>query len=218
VGRRPTPSSEWFLKGPHLISPFTQWAACSPHLLLSDSYNTYTRVKVVSPFEVWSKGGLALCMSKGFCLDFRFVSLGHGQFHCKGSMDLGHLALDRRDKVHPLCVVNWIFGQGLRAGQTWAKVQYQVLTHHWRDHPCLFPPASSQWICTGFLAVKLSVSKEKKIGNPTKVMRAYVYGVFLASDRLFLSGIKQSRQYHGSTTTCPGTTTSISFQPKESRD
>jgi len=53
VGRRPTPSSEWFLKGPHLISPFTQWAACSPHLLLSDSYNTYTKVKVVSPCEVW---------------------------------------------------------------------------------------------------------------------------------------------------------------------
>jgi len=37
VGHRPTPSSEWFLKGPRLISPFTQWAACSPHLLLSDS-------------------------------------------------------------------------------------------------------------------------------------------------------------------------------------
>jgi len=34
---RPTPSSEWFLKVPHLISLFTQWAACSPHLLLSDS-------------------------------------------------------------------------------------------------------------------------------------------------------------------------------------
>ena len=34
---QPTPSSEWFLKGPHLISPFTQWAACSPHILLSDS-------------------------------------------------------------------------------------------------------------------------------------------------------------------------------------
>jgi len=34
---QPTPSSEWFLKGPHLISPFTQWAAFSPHLLLSDS-------------------------------------------------------------------------------------------------------------------------------------------------------------------------------------
>jgi len=53
VGRRPTPSSEWFLKGPHLISPFTQWAACSPHLLLNDSYNTYTKVKVVSLCEVW---------------------------------------------------------------------------------------------------------------------------------------------------------------------
>jgi len=55
VGRKPTPSSEWFLKGPHLISPFTPWAACSPHLLLSDSYNNYTKVKVVSesPCEVW---------------------------------------------------------------------------------------------------------------------------------------------------------------------
>jgi len=42
VGRRPTPSSEWFLKGPHLISPFTQWAACSPHLLLSDSSKAST--------------------------------------------------------------------------------------------------------------------------------------------------------------------------------
>jgi len=52
MGRRPTPS-EWFLKGQHLISPFTQWAACSLHLLLSDSYNTYTKVKVVSPCEVW---------------------------------------------------------------------------------------------------------------------------------------------------------------------
>jgi len=51
---RPTPSSEGSLKGPHLISPFTQWAACSPHLLLSDSYNAYTKVKVVSPCEVWS--------------------------------------------------------------------------------------------------------------------------------------------------------------------
>ena len=55
VGRRPTPSTEWFLKGPHLISPFTQWAACSPYLLLNDSYNTYTKMKVVSPCEVWSK-------------------------------------------------------------------------------------------------------------------------------------------------------------------
>ena len=34
---QPTPSPEGFLKGPHLISPFTQFAACSPHLLLSDS-------------------------------------------------------------------------------------------------------------------------------------------------------------------------------------
>jgi len=46
AGRRLTPSSEWNLKGPHLISSFTQWAACSPYLLLSDSYNTYTKVKV----------------------------------------------------------------------------------------------------------------------------------------------------------------------------
>ena len=52
MGHRPTPSFKWFLKGPYLISPFTQWAACSPHLLLSDSYNTYTKVKVVSPCEV----------------------------------------------------------------------------------------------------------------------------------------------------------------------
>jgi len=47
---QPTPSSEWFLKGPHLISPFTQWAACSPHLFLSDSskpapYFTFLSVK-----------------------------------------------------------------------------------------------------------------------------------------------------------------------------
>jgi len=34
---QPTPSSEWFLTGLHLISLFTLWAACSPHLLLSDS-------------------------------------------------------------------------------------------------------------------------------------------------------------------------------------
>ena len=27
---QPTPSSEWFLKGPHLISPFSQWNAIGP--------------------------------------------------------------------------------------------------------------------------------------------------------------------------------------------
>ena len=85
----PTPSSEWFLKGPHLISPFTQWAACSPHFLLSDSYNTYTKVKVVSPCEVWVFTGFARClhtcnpMFKGLyfnihtCLCFLWINTYH---------------------------------------------------------------------------------------------------------------------------------------------
>jgi len=52
---QPTPSSEWFLKGPHLISPFTQWAACSPHLLLSDSSKPAPYFTVLSVKCNWSR-------------------------------------------------------------------------------------------------------------------------------------------------------------------
>jgi len=36
-----------------LFHCFTQWRAAGPHFLLSDSYNTYTKVTVISPCEVW---------------------------------------------------------------------------------------------------------------------------------------------------------------------
>jgi len=52
---QPTPSSEWFLKGPHLISPFTQWAACSRHLLLSDSSKPSPYFTVLSVKCKWSR-------------------------------------------------------------------------------------------------------------------------------------------------------------------
>ena len=41
---------------------------------------------------------------KGNFLDFRCFSLGHGQFYCKGSMDL---VLEGRDEGHLLSVGNW---------------------------------------------------------------------------------------------------------------
>ena len=45
-------------EGPHSISlSFERWAVC-PHLLLSESYNTHTKVKVVSPYEVWKVAGV----------------------------------------------------------------------------------------------------------------------------------------------------------------
>ena len=70
MGRRPTPSFEWFLKDPHLTSPFTLWTLCSPHLLLSDSYNTYTKVKVVSPCEVWQRNVKTGFYSLNLCIYF----------------------------------------------------------------------------------------------------------------------------------------------------
>ena len=52
-GRRPALSLQWRAEDPHSFHCFTQWRAAGPHFHCSDSYNTYTRVTVISPCELW---------------------------------------------------------------------------------------------------------------------------------------------------------------------